>query len=63
MPVLVGGMNCRLGKSKFRSLKIILDSGSSSSILLGKHRENMHKKNTKPVCWSTQGGEFQTKKK
>ena len=39
IPVLLGHTNGRLGKYKFNSLRIILDYGASSSIVLGKHAE------------------------
>ena len=33
-------MNVRLGKAKFNSIRIMLDYGSISSIILGKHKKN-----------------------
>ena len=56
MPILVGEMKCSLGKAKFHSLKILLDSGASSYILPGKHTQNMRNKKTTPVWWKTQRG-------
>ena len=52
-------MNNRLINVKLNSLQIILDSRASCYIVLGKHTQKSRKKNTKPVCWNTQGGEFQ----
>ena len=37
-----------------------MDSGASSSIVLGKHKQKLRYKNTQPVKWSTQGGGFLT---
>ena len=59
-PVLWGEMNCSLGKARFKSLRILLDCGASSSIVLGKNTHKLWKKTTKPVRWITQGGDFQT---
>ena len=39
---------------------ILLDSGASSSIVLGKHTRKLCHKNTQPVKWITQGGAFLT---
>ena len=57
-PLLLGEMNYRLGKARFKSLRILLDSGCNSSIVLGKHTPKFRKKNTKPVHWKTQGRKF-----
>ena len=48
-PVLLGNMNVRLGKAKFHSLRIILDSKESFLIVLGKHKKNYL---TKIPSWS-----------
>ena len=37
-----------------------MDSGASSSIVLGIHKQKLCYKNTQPVKWSTQGGGFLT---
>ena len=60
-PVLYGRMSGRLGESKFCSLRILLDSRASSSIVIIKHTKNSRNKNTPLVTWSTQGGDFHTK--
>ena len=60
-PLLYGHMNGRLGKAKFHSIIIIMGSGGSSHILIGKHTNKLCNKHTQPVTWSTQGGEFKTK--
>ena len=56
--VLYGQMSSRLSKAKFHSLRILLDSGARSYIVLVKHEIKMHNKNTQPVIWNTQGGDF-----
>ena len=48
-------MNGRLGKDRFNSLRILLDSGARLSVVT---TWKNFKKITKPVCWSTQGGKF-----
>ena len=40
-PVLLGHINGRLGKAKFSSLRILLGSGASSLIVLGKKTKNI----------------------
>ena len=37
-----------------------MDSGASSSVVLGKHTQKLRHKKTQPVKWSTQGGDFLT---
>ena len=54
-PVIWGEMNFRLGKARFNSLRILLDYVANSSIVLGKHIQNMWNKTTKPFRWITQG--------
>ena len=53
-------MNGILGKSKYSTLRIILDSGAISLVVLGKNTQKLCRKNTQPVKWSTQGGDFLT---
>ena len=56
-------MNCRLGKDKCNSLRILLYSGARYSIVLVKHAQKLHKKMTKSVRCITQGGDFHTSSK
>ena len=60
MPVLLVKVNRRLGKAKYYTIRILLDSGASYSRVLGKHTQKLRHKNTQPVKWSTQGGDFLT---
>lgn len=52
-------MNGRLGKAKFHSLRILLDSGEMSFIAIGKHTQFFNFFNTTPVKWITQGGDLE----
>ena len=54
-------MNSRLGKYKFNSLRVILDSVSRSSIIVGKYMQILWNKITNPIHCSTQVGYFNTK--
>ena len=58
--ILLGDAKGRLGKANFVSLRILLDSGSSSSIVLGRHKNKLCCKHTQPVKCSTQGDDFIT---
>ena len=59
-PVLLGSANVRLGKSKYHTLRILLDSSTSSLILLVNNTHNLRHKKTQPVKWITQGDDFLT---
>ena len=59
-PILIGNTNGRLGKAKFCTLRILLDSGASFSIVIGKHTHKLRHKNTQPVKWSTKGSDVLT---
>ena len=51
--VIWGEINVLLDKVRFHSLMILLDSGTLSSIVLGKHTKKFQKKRTKMICCST----------
>ena len=59
-PILLGNANGILGKANYCTLKILLGSGASYSIVLGKHPKKLRHKKTQPVKWSTQGCELLT---
>ena len=59
MPVLLGEMKYRLGKTKLHSIILLLYQGLRYYIVLGKQTQKLCKKNIKPVHWKTQGGELQ----
>ena len=56
--VLWGEMNGRLGRVKINLLRVILDSGASSSVRICKHTQKWRNKNIKKVRLSTQGDYF-----
>ena len=51
-------INGRLVKSKFNALSILLYSGASSYIILGKYMEILQDKITNTVLWIKQGVDF-----
>ena len=58
MHILWVWKNRRIGKAKFNSLRILLDPGTSSSFVLGKHTQKLQKRITKSVIWSTKAADF-----
>ena len=62
-PVTVGLINTQLGMSIFKKIRILLDSGSSGSIILEKFVRKLHMQNDTTTSWITKGGNFQTSKK
>ena len=57
-------MNTRSGRAKFREFRIILDSGSSSTIVIGKLTSKLKEKNpTEITTWETQVTKLTTSKK
>ena len=62
-PVTVAKVNTRLGKSRFKNIRILLDSGSSGSIILEKYVRKLRMKKDTTTNWNTKGGNFQTTKK
>ena len=61
-PVTVALINTWLGKSRFKKIRILLDSGSSGSIILEKFIHKLCMKNDATTSWITKGGNFQTSK-
>ena len=53
-------MNGILGNAKFNSLRIPLDPGASSLIILGKHVKKFQNIKTKHIRLSKKGGDFNT---
>ena len=49
-------MNTRKGRVKFKNLKIILESGFTSKIRMGKLVEKLHPEKDAVVQWHTQAG-------
>ena len=52
-----------LGSLDLRKIRILLDSGSSGSIILEKFVRKLRMKNDATTSWITKGGNFQTSKK
>ena len=62
-PVTIALINTWLGKSRFKKIRILLDSGSSGSIILEKFVRKLHMQNDTTTSWITKGGNFQMSKK
>ena len=52
-----------LEKSRFKKIRILLDSGSSGSIILEKFVRKLRMQKDTTTNWITKGGNFQTSKK
>ena len=50
-------------RAKFKNFQILLDSGISSKIFMGKRTSNLKSKETSKTMWETQAGKFTTSKK
>jgi hypothetical protein len=62
-PVTTAFVNTRLGKSRFHKIRILLDSGSSGSIIVEKYVHKLCMKSNHKTVWDTKGGTFRTSKK
>ena len=62
-PVTIAVINTWLGKSRFKKIRILLDSGSSGSIILEKIVHKLCMQNDTTTSWITKGGNFQMSKK
>ena len=51
-------MNTRSGKANFKNFRILLDSGSSSTIVMGKLTSKLKSKETAETTWETQNWAF-----
>ena len=61
-PIVIGEINVCLGKPKAKPLRILIDSGTTSSIILGNFTKKLRTKSTKPAVWRTKAGTFTTTK-
>ena len=59
-PILHGCMNTRKGKARFKKFPILLDSGCSSTILIGRLVEKMHPEKDSVIQWHIQAGNITT---
>ena len=56
-------MNNHSGKSKFENFRIILDRGSSSTIVVDKLTSKLKTKEAAETMWETQASKFMTSNK
>lgn len=56
-------MNLSLGKSKTKMIKVLLDSGASSSLIKKALTTKLRHKKSPPVRWKTAAGHFETSSK
>ena len=56
-------MNTHSGRAESKNFRILLDSGSISSIVMGKLTSNIKSKETGKSMWKNQAEEFTTSKK
>ena len=63
VPVLIGSIKCILGKNKYEPICILLDSGTTGSIILQQYvRKLRTRQSQKTTLWKTKGGVFMTMK-
>jgi len=62
-PITVGIINRRLGKVKMDKISILLDSGSSGSIVVERVVRKLRMKHDSSTTWQTKGGTFRTTKR
>ena len=63
VPILFGEINTSLGKPKYQQIRILLDSGASSTIVNEKFVKNLRLKKSDETDWSTMAGNFRTNTK
>ena len=62
-PLLIGDLNIHRGKPKYKPIHVLLDSGTSSSIVMGHFMKKLRvTKTAKVTCWNTKAGIFKTNK-
>ena len=62
-PIIHGCINTRKGKKKFRKFRILLDSGCSSAIVMGRLVKILHHKKDDVMKWHTQVSNINTNRK
>ena len=55
-PILHGCMNVRKGRAKFKNFHVFLDSGCSSTIVMGIMVKKLGLEEDTPMQWNTQAG-------
>ena len=61
-PVTFGLLNIRLGKPKYKDIKILLDTGASKSIIRADRVKKLRKKHKSKTIWDTAAGQMSTNK-
>ena len=56
-------MNTRKGRSIFKNFRVLLDSGCSSTIVMGRPIEKLHPEQDALIQWNTQAGNITTNNK
>ena len=59
-PIIHGCMNTRKYKEKFKNFRILLDSGCSSTIVMGRLVKKLHPDKYTVIQWHTQAGNITT---
>ena len=62
-PVTIALINTWLGKSRYKKVRILLDSGSSGSVILEKFVRKLSMQKDTTTNWIMTGGNFQMSKK
>ena len=63
VPVLIGSIKHMLGKNKYEPIHILLDSGTTGSIILHQYVQKLcTRQSQKTTLWKTKGGVFMTMK-
>ena len=57
-----GLLNIRLGKPKYKDIKILLDTGASKSIIRADRVKKLRKKHKSKTIWDTAAGQMSTNK-
>ena len=61
VPVLIGNLQKSLGKPKYEPIRVLLDSGTTGTIILHKYVQKLRtRQSQKPTLWKTKGGNFTT---
>ena len=60
-PVMMGDCNTRLGKPKFKPIKVLFDSGTTSTIITHEYAKKLRINKSHETKWNTKGGNFVTK--
>ena len=59
-PIMMGDCNTRLGKPKFKPIRILFDSGTTSTIVVHNVAKKLCINKSRTMKWSTKGGNFTT---